>query len=166
MDLFLIRHAKAADGALYADDAERPLTADGRRAALDVGASLARHGVQLDALVVSPLVRAVETAELIAVSIGYAGALSVSDVLAPEGRPQQIIERAVEPHQGRVALVGHLPSMGHLLSALLARPGLSLGKGAVVRLRYERPDQPATLVWVMTPRHLEPAPSLEAIGPR
>src|SRR5690242_6119374 len=93
MDLFLIRHARAADGALYADDDERPLTADGRRAALDVGAALARHGVKLDAIVSSPLVRAVETAELVAVSIGYEGGLEIRSEITPEGRPEIITQR-------------------------------------------------------------------------
>ena len=164
MDLFLIRHAKAADGALYGEDAERPLTADGRRAALDVGASLAQHGVKLDLIVSSPFVRAVETAELVAVSVGYERQIEIVGELAPEGRPAQMIDRALRPHakKGRVALVGHLPSMGHLLSALLDRPGLSMSKGAVARLGWTE-GRAAKLVWVMTPKRLDPVASLDAL---
>ena len=39
MDLFLIRHARAADGELYARDAERPLTASEKRGRVLVVAS-------------------------------------------------------------------------------------------------------------------------------
>jgi phosphohistidine phosphatase len=165
MDLFLIRHAKAADGSLYASDGNRPLSADGRRAALDVGESMARHGCKLDVLVTSPLVRAVETAELVAVSIGYLGALDVSDALLPEAGPDEMLERGLGPHASaaRVALVGHLPSMGSLLSRLLGRGGLSLSKGAVVRIEWTPQTRKAQLVWVVTPRRLDPVPSLDAI---
>ncbi|HZS39073.1 MAG TPA: phosphohistidine phosphatase SixA [Polyangia bacterium] len=163
MDLFLIRHTKAADGALYGDDVERPLTHDGRRAALDVGESLARHGVKLDVIWSSPLVRAVETAELVAVSVGYTGGLEIARALAPEGRPSEILGMVLEQEQReRVALVGHEPSMGNLLSALIGRPGLSLSKGAVVRLRYEA-HKKAQVVWMMKPKQLDPSPSLDGL---
>jgi phosphohistidine phosphatase len=163
MDLFLIRHTKAADGQLYGDDTERPLTADGRRAALDVGESLARHGVKLDAIWSSPLVRAVETAELVAVSIGFQGGFEVTRVLAPEGRPSEILGMLLEQEaRERVALVGHEPSMGYLLSALVGRPGLSLSKGAVVRLRYEA-HKTAQVVWMMKPKQLDPSSSLDGL---
>jgi phosphohistidine phosphatase len=164
MDVFLIRHTKAADGALYGDDGERPLTPDGRRAALDVGAALARHGVKLDAVVSSPLVRAVETAELVAVQIGFDGALDVKAALVPEGRPEPMIDLLRHHRDGaRVALVGHLPSMGHLLAALLGRGGgLSMSKGAVARLSWKA-GAPAKLVWVVTPKRLDPVASLEAL---
>src|SRR5262245_12672064 len=89
MDLYLIRHAQAVDGSGVRDE-ERPLTVKGRRDALDVGASLLRHGVQLDVIASSPLVRAVETAELVAVSIGYPGQLNITPSLSSERAPTQI----------------------------------------------------------------------------
>jgi hypothetical protein len=54
--------------------------------------------------------------------------------------------------------------MGHLLSALLSRPGLSMSKGAVARVAWQ-PGAPreGQLVWVVTPRRLEPMPSLDAL---
>jgi phosphohistidine phosphatase len=163
MDLFLIRHAKAKDGALYGDDHERPLTADGRRAAQDVGESLLRHAVKLDAIWSSPLVRAVETAELIAVAIGYGGALEISRLLSPEAHSSEIIDGLLERQDGeRVALVGHEPSMGNLLSALVGKPGLSLSKGAVVRLEY-RAGKRARVIWTIKPKQLDPIASLDGL---
>jgi phosphohistidine phosphatase len=164
MDLFLIRHAAAAEGALYGEDGERPLTAEGRQSVLAVGGSLAQNGVKLDLIVASPLVRAVETAELIAVSIGYEGELQICRELAPEGSPAPMIERALRPNvkKSRVALVGHLPSMGNLLGALLGRPGVTMSKMSVVRLGWAD-GRPAKLVWVITPRRLDPVASLDGV---
>jgi phosphohistidine phosphatase len=162
MDLFLIRHAKAADGVLYGDDAERPLTADGRRAATDVGEALARHAVGFDAIWSSPLVRAVETAELIAAALGYAGQLEISRALTPEARSADALALLERDARARVALVGHEPSMGNLLSALVGRHGLSLSKGAVVRLAW-KPGAAARVVWVVKPKQLDPIGSLDAL---
>lgn len=167
MELFLVRHAKAADGALYGEDGERPLTPEGRKAASAVGEALAKEGVELDAIVTSPLVRAVETAELLAVGVGYKGALEVSASLEPSGRPDVMLSVAVQPRLDagvkRLALVGHEPSMGYLLSALLQKPGLSMSKGAVVKLKLDGLDRPAKLAWIVKPKHLEPSKSLDVL---
>ena len=133
-----------------------------------VGASLAKHGVKLDLILASPLVRAVETAELIAVSVEYDGELQILHELTPEGSPAQMIDRALRPNlkRGRVALVGHLPSMGNLLGALLDRPGVPMSNMSVVRLGYASQGgggRPAKLVWSMTPRRLDPVASLSAL---
>src|SRR3954469_3570852 len=123
MDLFLIRHAKAADGALYGSDEERPLTDDGRGHARQVGAALAKAGVRFDVILTSGFKRAVETAELIAAEVGYTGELGSDANLEPDGRPHTIIDEVIQLRtEERVALVGHEPSMGKLLSALLGKP--------------------------------------------
>jgi phosphohistidine phosphatase len=166
MDLFLIRHAKAADGALYRDDGERPLTADGRRAARDVGESLARHGVQLDAVWSSPLVRAVETAELIAVATQFDGGLTIEAAMRPDGSYKQlwrdVLDRVADGAlQQPVALVGHEPSIGHFLSRFLQHKGLTMSKGAVARLTVTTAEEPARLVWTLSPKRLQPAPTFD-----
>jgi phosphohistidine phosphatase len=161
MDLFLIRHAKAEDPSSFGSDAHRPLTADGRRAARSVGETLRKEGVRFDAIVTSPLVRAVETAELVAIETKYEGALAVSASLEPGASPTEMMERVADHEVERLALVGHEPSMGNLLSALLGRPGLSLSKGAAVRLDWN--GKRAKLVWSIKPKRLDPDDSLGGI---
>jgi phosphohistidine phosphatase len=161
MDLYLIRHASAIDGSGRPDE-ERALTREGRQEALDVGAALARHAVQPALIVSSPLVRAIETAELVAVSVSYAGALEVARALAPNGTFARLLADVLEPraHEPSLALVGHEPSIGEFLSTLLDRDGLNMRKGEVVRLRWT-PGRTAELVWALTPHRLEPTPSLD-----
>jgi phosphohistidine phosphatase len=160
MDLFLIRHAKAEDGALYASDEERPLTPDGQEQATLVGASLKQAGVSFDVIITSGLVRAKQTAALIATELGHVVPLEHDARLAPEGRPQEILDGIIAGRtEERVALVGHEPSMGRLLSVLLGKPGLSLSKGAAVRLAWD--GKRARLVFTMKPKHPQPSPSLD-----
>ena len=161
MDLFLIRHAHAVDGDGRRDD-DRPLSKEGRRQALDVGAALARQKVRFGRLVTSPLVRAVETAELVAVTLGFESGLEVHDALRPDGGWKQLVRELLEPHDHgeALALVGHEPSIGHFLSKLLQQKGLSMSKGAVVRLDWHDAERPANVVWTLSPKRLEPSPSL------
>ena len=159
MDLFLIRHATAADAAFYGSDEERPLTDGGRQQAQQVGEALKKAGVAFDVMITSGYVRADETASLIAEALGYAGARSTDARLAPEARPVEIIEGVIAGRtEERVALVGHEPSMGKLLSALLGKPGLSMSKGAVVRLAWD--GKRARLDWIVKPKKLDPSSEL------
>jgi phosphohistidine phosphatase len=160
VQLYLVRHAHAVDDA--ARDEDRPLSADGRRQARDIGAALARQGVTLSRIVTSPLVRAVETAELVAVAVGFDGGLDVADALRPDGGWKQLQRDVLAPLGGEaaVALVGHEPSIGHFLSKLMHEKGLSMSKGAVVRLDFSDADTPARVVFTLSPKHLEPSPRL------
>ena len=161
MDLFLIRHAHAIDGDGLRDD-DRPLSAAGRRQALDVGGALGKQKVRLARIVTSPLVRAVETAELVAVALGYDGGLDVHDAMRPDGSWKHLLRDvlATHDHAGAIALVGHEPTIGHYLSKLLHQKGLAMNKGAVVRLEWNDADTPAKLVWTVSPKRLDPSPTL------
>jgi phosphohistidine phosphatase len=59
--IWLLRHGEAADGT---PDAERPLTEKGEEQARAAGAALAALGVEFDACLTSPKVRATDTARL------------------------------------------------------------------------------------------------------
>jgi phosphohistidine phosphatase len=59
--LWLLRHGDAADGS---PDAERPLTEKGERQARAAGEALKAIGVEMDACLTSPKLRAAETARL------------------------------------------------------------------------------------------------------
>jgi phosphohistidine phosphatase len=161
VELFLIRHAHAVDGEGLRDD-DRPLSREGRKQALDVGGALARQKVRFARMVTSPLVRAVETAELIAVATGYDGGLDVCDAMRPDGSWKHLLREVLEGHDGAgaLALVGHEPTVGHYLSKLLHQKGLSMSKGAVVRLDWHDAERPATVVWTLSPKRLDPSPSL------
>jgi phosphohistidine phosphatase len=155
-DLFLIRHARAAEQSPH--DWERPLLPEGRKEARAVGAALKKAGVGIDAIACSPLVRAVETATLIAVELGFEGGLIIDSTLAPDGAPSAMLTVAGRLSGERVALVGHEPSMGNFLSALLGRSGMTMVKGGVVRLAVQDPPLlgAAKLVWTLSPRQLVP----------
>lgn len=168
MKLYLIRHAKAEDAIDFGPDEERALTRKGRKTCLELGANLAVRGVRFGRVITSPLVRAVQTAELLAVSTSYDDAISVDPSLVPGGIPEFIRARAIEPYlsEKSLALIGHEPSMGALASYLLAERGLALPKLGVLCLRYDPDVGHATLEWFVSPKHPHPTVSLDDLRQR
>lgn len=132
MKVYLIRHAHAVDEGLRLDDAARWLSAKGRRVAREVGTLLAAEGVAFDAVLSSPLARALQTAELVAAAAGYAGVVEVLPPLQP-GVPPRVAAAALAEHGLAVAVVGHEPGISGLGAHLLGRPSFpGFKKGQVV----------------------------------
>jgi phosphohistidine phosphatase len=120
--LFLVRHAEAAPGE---PDELRPLTAAGRDTARAVGEQLARE--RPDVVVSSPLLRARETAELIAEAAGVDQ--EPDERLAPGATPGDV-EAAVAARGETVVAVGHQPDCSTVVLELTGRK-VSFAPGAV-----------------------------------
>ena len=109
MRLLIVRHAEAAPGE---PDELRPLTAEGRAHARELGERLRRDGFAADAVVTSPLLRARETA----VALGL-GEPEVDERLAPGASPDDMRD-AASGRGDTVLLVGHQPDCGQAVLEL------------------------------------------------
>ena len=110
MRIFLVRHAESAPGE---PDDLRPLTADGRAAARELGERLAAQ--QPYAVVCSPLLRARETADAIARAAGLEA--EADDRLAP-GAAITDLSAAVSDRGETVVVVAHQPDCSEIVLAL------------------------------------------------
>jgi phosphohistidine phosphatase len=162
MQLLVIRHAIAEDRERWAHggspDAERPLTDDGRRRMRRAAEGLRKVVEKLDFLATSPLVRAVETAEIIAKE--YGTDIETVAQLAPEHAPDDLLPwLRQQPEEAVVAVVGHDPHLGFLVGWLLTgrhESFVELKKGSACLLSFDDPPAPgnATLRWALAPAHL------------
>ncbi|AKU89691.1 phosphohistidine phosphatase SixA [Vulgatibacter incomptus] len=120
MRVYLMRHGEAADVGGYDRDDDRPLTSDGRRR-VRLGAKLwaERGDPAPEAWLVSPLVRAVQTAEICASAFASESPIEVSRELLPDARVSVAAERIEREAASAIALVGHQPLMGGLAAYLL-----------------------------------------------
>jgi phosphohistidine phosphatase len=119
--LYLIRHADAVPEDVAGSDHERWLSARGREAARGLARLLRQQGVELDAVLTSPLPRAVQTAELVAGGLDYLGVVTVLPALAPGCHPRRVAEQ-LAAHGLAVAVVGHEPGISGLGAYVLGRP--------------------------------------------
>ncbi|HLV22695.1 MAG TPA: phosphohistidine phosphatase SixA [Polyangiaceae bacterium] len=149
MRILLMRHAAAVDGGPDLPDEQRFLSGTGRETARRVGARLEQEGVDVQAIHTSPLVRAVQTAELLAAALGYSGEVRSLSSLAP-GYPPRLVADALDPSAGTVLLVGHEPGISALAALLIARPGFPPFRPAQVTL-LER----GAVSWALNPTTLE-----------
>lgn len=140
MRVFLVRHGDAdAEIPEGLDDEARALTA---RARLSLPAHFAQVvsilGVP-DLMVMSPLVRAVQTATILAREVGYEGPMRATRLLFPDG-PVGALERLLADFEGTsVVLVGHQPSMGSAAAHFLGLPS------------FPRPVTPGTVIGIERP---------------
>jgi phosphohistidine phosphatase len=155
--LHLLRHADAGDPAKWTqDDAERPLSPKGEAQAERLGSFLAERGFVTDAVISSPLVRARQTAEIVASRLEVAVRLDerLGGGFAPED-VDSILADADGPR--RPILVGHDPDFSELLAWLAQAHGVSMKKGAFARVdvRGSVSGGEASLRWLVPPDLLE-----------
>ncbi|EPJ91449.1 MULTISPECIES: phosphohistidine phosphatase SixA [Pseudomonas] len=113
MKIWILRHGEAEPHARR--DAERELTAHGREQVLHSAALLI--GQPLDSILVSPYVRAQQTAELVRKALGFTSGLITVPWLTPESEPKFAVSKL--PDSGNVLLVSHQPFVGELISLLV-----------------------------------------------
>ncbi|WP_163869670.1 SixA phosphatase family protein [Myxococcus eversor] len=151
LPLLLVRHAKAEDTHVLGDEA-RALTPEGRALFRQHARKLARL-TPLRGIVTSPLVRAVQTAELFAEALGLSR-VEVHPALVPRrSGARRIVDLARELGPG-FALVGHNPSLEQALALALGddtQAPEKLRKGTAVALRSTGDDAGFQLVWWAAP---------------
>jgi phosphohistidine phosphatase len=140
MDLYVVRHAIAADAERGQDDSERPLTEDGKERFAKSVRGMHRMKLQFERVLHSPWKRAHQTAKLLEPIVF--GPLESTDLLckSPSDALLQLIRRHVE--EGPLAVVGHQPWLGELIGLLTigdAERGqaIDLKKGSLVWLEGE-----------------------------
>lgn len=154
--LYLIRHAIADErGPKWPDDTKRPLTRAGiakmRRAAKGIVAA----GMKVDLVLSSPLIRARQTAEIVAGAFKRPPKIVEAKELAPDQSAETVAKLLASHRQTRqLALVGHEPDLGQLAAWLIGAPRpIPFKKGGVARIEIHDAAVRGggRLVWLATP---------------
>jgi phosphohistidine phosphatase len=159
-ELYIMRHGIAVMRApsTVMDDAKRPLTPEGKDKMREIAAGLVRAGVTVDWIVSSPLVRAVETAEIVGEALESKPPLDSCDALRPGGQPEALISfLARRANRRRVLVVGHEPDLGELAARLIGagrNANMPFKKGGCCLITFSvfPPKSPGRLMWWLTPR--------------
>ena len=142
MFLTFVRHAEAGkrDAEKWPDDDLRPITPEGRKKQTQCARAMRRLGIEADHLFTSPLLRAVQTAEVLQEVYGIREATQ-TDALGHECSVASVL-RLVQTlgADASVMLVGHEPSFSRVAAALIGRSadaGLELRKSGVIGIDFE-----------------------------
>jgi phosphohistidine phosphatase len=163
MELLVIRHAIAVDREVYArdhaDDDKRPLTKEGMSKMRDAADGLVRVAPSIATLAASPLLRAQQTADILAEALEPKERVELEE-LRPGEKPSKLVHwlrarKASTP----VAIVGHEPHLGLVISWLCASSESSfveLKKGGACLLEFTGDIRAgaAMLRWCLTPGQL------------
>lgn len=161
MDLYLMRHGIAVQGNTpeVSSDRERPLTPKGAKRMRKAAEGLRNLKLTFDRILTSPLLRAQQTAQVVAEVLDIENRVEQVPELAPEGSVQNLLSSlAAYKEKKRILLVGHEPLLGETVAFLLSK-----GKAAEVRFKKgglccmevdDLPPRKAILHWMLTPRQL------------
>ena len=164
-----MRHGPAEDHAASGRDFDRALTASGRERVRDVARALVVGGEAPLVILTSPLVRALQTAEIVAGVVqlaqeadergGDAASVEIRRDLSPDGDCEAFALKTIEGQGKRVMLVGHEPILGELAARLSGRAfPAGLQKAMVVGLGTHKDEPsrlPLRLRFVLDPKSLE-----------
>ena len=121
MRIYLVRHGDAIPEEDAGSDRDRWLSTRGREGARVLGRLLREQNVVPDAILTSPLPRAVQTAELIAQALDYLLPISSRRCFEPSAQPRVAADE-IRSAGGAVLVVSHEPAVSALAAFLLGRP--------------------------------------------
>jgi len=163
VNLYLLRHGPAGDVGAWAPrpDSLRPLTKEGKEKVKDVAKGIRRHGLSFDMILTSPYERALQTAKIVAKTLGLKNNLVDFSPLEPGGDAQELI-RELDRHGKKwrdVLLVGHEPSLSQWIALLTTGHPvgiLEMKKAGLAKLAISRPvfGRCATLEFLLPPKYI------------
>lgn len=161
--IYLIRHGIAAEKGTYAHDDERPLTEKGRQQTKKVAKKLRSLELNFDLILTSPLVRAIETTEILKEAELGDKVMEFPD-LAPMGNFSNWLnwrsDRQKELLGKSIALVGHQPDLGNWAEILVwgsSKGNLDLKKAGIIGIKIPENEDivgNCSLFWLTAPNYL------------
>jgi phosphohistidine phosphatase len=152
--VYLMRHGDAGDKRLWdGDDAERPLSDLGIERTTAAAAHFERTSFRPTRILTSPLMRAVQTAQIVADALDLTELIAVDERLGPNFGTKEFGQLLRENRdRGRLMLVGHDPSLSRVIETVMGGGAIVLKKGGVARLDIDDLSKPSgRLAWLDAP---------------
>ncbi|HUN00075.1 MAG: hypothetical protein B7X12_03630 [Halothiobacillus sp. 20-53-49] len=160
MDVLLIRHAPAEEREIFErtgqPDELRPLTPRGIERMQLAARGLMTLALPVERLIASPLVRAQQTAEILAPTLEIRQ-FETEALLGPDVPASLLVDwLRKQPRVEGMALIGHEPSLSRLLETLIvgeANGNMPLKKGGAALIRFGEGIAAGRgqLIWFLSP---------------
>lgn len=168
MDIYIIRHGVAADlDNEIAEESYRYLTIHGRNHCKIVAQRLKDMRIELDAFFSSPLVRALQTAELFSSVLKYNGEVRTAIELiggSSFNRFKQFIKR--NSHFGSIALFGHAPDVNIFSTGMITEnprnvSQINFKNSSVCKIEFDPEKETGRFVWFLNPDNMKLVEALQ-----
>lgn len=158
MILYFLRHGLAEERETWkGSDASRPLTEKGKKRIVALAAGLLRLEMQLDLILTSPYLRALQTAQIVARQFNLLDSLEQDERLV--GLDINVLQDILNnhPEAKNILLVGHEPDFSLTVAALIGGGNLAFKKAGLARVDlFSGPGLQGELTYLLTPKILEP----------
>jgi phosphohistidine phosphatase len=155
---YFLRHGIAVDPEQWqGKEFDRPLTGEGRERMAREAKTLAALGLDFDVIVTSPLVRAKQTASIVAERLKVADRV-VEDARLGIAFDPNSLARVLAQHAnaGSLLLVGHEPSMSETIGSIVGGARIDFKKGSLACVNMPQPASSLAgeLFWLVPPKIL------------
>jgi phosphohistidine phosphatase len=167
LELYLLRHGDAGRRTAIAvgpDSSDLPLTIAGREEIAVLARSLKQINLKFDAIISSPLKRAIQTAKIIAKALVMEKRISIWNELVPEGNRSKLYSRLNQyTRESTILMVGHQPYLTNIICDMIFQKRvnqvgrINLKKAGLAKIRVISlmPNTSGELRWLLTPRILK-----------
>lgn len=161
LELYMIRHGPAGktmeDGI---NDDKRPLTKKGNEKMKDIAKALRDQKISFDMILTSPLLRSMETAEIVNDYCGATKEVTITDLLIPGASCNNLIKFLNKFKEAkRIAIIGHEPFLSSFASYCISKNMTSLmklKKGGILKVEINDTIRPGRCILsaLMEPKHI------------
>jgi len=158
MKLFIVRHAAAIERSAEVPEEQRYLTTKGRDFMRKTARTMLKKGLEPDLILTSPLIRAVQSADILAEAFSNVVPVIVTEELSPGFDLDALQRLLAEYHQAaELVIVGHEPDLSAVVSSLLAmKGGFDFKKGSGFKLTLDAKfAKPAVFDWLAVGKKLK-----------
>lgn len=153
MKCYFLRHGIAVEAEAWSGrDFDRPLTSDGCSRMEREAKAIADLSLELDSIVTSPLLRAKQTAEIVAKRLDLGGKLDEDQRLENGFNLERL--RAIladHAHDKAIMLVGHEPSMSATIGRAIGGASIELKKAALAGIEFSDPKATSGMLFSLIP---------------
>lgn len=160
MKLYIIRHTEAIDYETESvrSDEHRFITPKGRRIATNVFKMLKDEMLDLEKIFTSPLIRSVQTAEILAVMVKYKNDVEIANELLPSSSTEKVLQLLKRNSIFKsIALVGHEPLLSTVIKTFMDKNDTEFAfkKAGVCYVDLDVEKGTGKLQWYLNPKTSE-----------
>ncbi|ACS86373.1 MULTISPECIES: phosphohistidine phosphatase SixA [Musicola] len=156
MQVLIMRHGDAVPDA--ASDALRPLSLRGCDESRQMAAWLNDQAIDVDRVLVSPYVRALQTLQVVAESLPLPPENESLPELTPGGNAELVgdyLLALAKEGAGTVLIISHLPLVGYLVAALCPGENAPMfATSAIACIQLDDATSEGVCQWHVSPSHL------------